>query len=128
LLGWKCSFLPLYHPDRITIYLIVYNHFRYIAVCHPFIVGKDRGLNHATSLRPGYQIRHPDRYVNTASFYVFYHNPIVVILSRNHMNGTVSNINSSIIRKRTFYYMVPAISVAIMINVPKFMEFRSIVK
>jgi len=44
------------------------------------------------------------------------------------LNANSSHNSAPLVRKRTLFYMVPAISVAIMINVPKFMEFRTVNK
>lgn len=127
--------------------------FRYIAVCHPFIIGKDRGHNHTTSVRGGRINRQNDRfdsppsgngYTKTSGFEFNTQTPTqnralsfvqnvkelfnFIFNYRNNSCGLSSHNSTPLVRKRTLYYMVPAISVALMINVPKFMEFRTVKK
>ena len=70
-----------------------------MAVCHPFVVGGERGLQSVSSTV--------------------------------QVNGGPRRLNSNpapMMKKRTFYYLVPAITSALVINIPKFLEFRTVTK
>jgi hypothetical protein len=73
-----------------------------MAVCHPFVVGGERGLQSVSSAP---------------------HNG-----SNHRSSHKVCSNSAPILKKRTFYYLVPAITIAVLINIPKFLEFRTVTR
>ena len=71
-----------------------------MAVCHPFMIGGERGLNSMGSAP--------------------------------HQNGSshrkLCSNATPMMKKRTFYYLLPAIISALIINIPKFLEFRTVTR
>ena len=71
-----------------------------MAVCHPFMVGGERGL------------------------------PSVGSAAQQNGSGPRKLCSNAtpMMKKRTFYYLLPAIISALIINIPKFLEFRTVTR
>ena len=74
-----------------------------MAVCHPFVVGGERGLQSVSSAPHNGSNQHRS--------------------SRN-----VCSTSAPLLKKRTFYYLLPAVTIAVLINIPKFLEFRTVTR
>lgn len=89
---------------------------RYVAICHPFLVQRSRSSAQRSTLG-GFE-RHASR---TGS----------KLISFRGGGGNASSVSqqhnsSGMLKKRTCHYLLPALIFSVLINIPKFFEFRTV--